>query len=254
MGRDMMQRQRFELKYRLDEELALQIRDYTAEYLQLDENGVGKPAYSYHVHSLYLDSEDLATYWMTINGDKNRFKLRIRFYDEKPESPVFFEIKRRMDNCILKQRGGVHKDAVGGVLTGQLPQTDQLVSRDPRHLVAIQRFIELMQFLEASPKMHVAYLREAWVEPNNDAVRVTFDRAVRGQIERTTRFSTGMSHPVRPFGHDIILELKFTNRFPLWLREMVEKFDLTRCGAAKYCECVDAIGEERLAAKGSSLL
>jgi len=246
MGQDRMQRQRFELKYRLDEELALRVRGYVAEYLQLDENGVGKPSYSYPVHSLYLDSDELATYWMTINGDKNRFKLRIRFYDNKPDSPVFFEIKRRVDNCIFKQRGGAQKDAVAGILAGQLAKPDQVVSKDPRHLVAIQRFTELMQLMEAHPKVHVAYLREAWVDAAGDAVRVTFDRAVLGEIEPTTQFCTEMTHPVRPFGQEVILELKFTNRFPLWLREMVERFGLIRCGAAKYCECVEMIGEEQL--------
>jgi len=241
-----MQRQRFELKYRLDEQLALRIREYVAEYLLLDENGVGKPSYSYPVHSLYVDSDELATYWMTINGDKNRFKLRIRFYDDKPESPVFFEIKRRVDNCIFKQRGGVRKDAVSRVLAGQLVEPEHTVSKDPRHLIAIQRFTELMQLLEARPKVHVGYLREAWVDSASDAMRVTFDRLVQGEIERTTRFCTELTRPVRPFGDEVILELKFTNRFPLWLRAMVERFGLFRCGAAKYCECVELIGEERL--------
>ena len=102
-----MQRQRFEFKYMLDEETAVRVRELILTHLELDENGVGKQDYSYPVHSLYLDSPDLYTFWTTINGDKNRFKLRIRFYNEHPSTPVFFEIKRRMNNCILKQRGGV---------------------------------------------------------------------------------------------------------------------------------------------------
>jgi len=39
----------------------LRIREYVAEYLQLDENGVGNPSYSYPVHSLYLDSDAAAS-------------------------------------------------------------------------------------------------------------------------------------------------------------------------------------------------
>ena len=62
MVRDKMQRQRFELKYRLTEELAPQVREFVASYLDLEENGVGKPDYSYPIHSLYLDSNLLATY------------------------------------------------------------------------------------------------------------------------------------------------------------------------------------------------
>ena len=112
MSQDRMQRQRFELKYLLDEDQAIAVREFLRPYLELDENGIGQPNFSYPVHSLYLDSADLETFWATINGDKNRYKLRLRFYNDDPESPVFFEIKRRMNSCILKQRGGVRKAAV----------------------------------------------------------------------------------------------------------------------------------------------
>src|SRR5437867_6946366 len=108
---DKMQTSRFEQKYIIAEETALRIRDFVRAYLELDENGVGKPEFSYPVHSLYLDSDGLSTYWATINGNKNRYKLRLRFYSESPGAPIFFEIKQRMNNCIRKQRGGVRRDA-----------------------------------------------------------------------------------------------------------------------------------------------
>ena len=98
MAKDKLQASRFEQKYIINEETALQIREFVRSYLELDENGVGKPNYSYPVHSLYLDSDKLTLYWRTINGDKNRFKLRLRFYNNNPDTPVFFEIKRRMNN------------------------------------------------------------------------------------------------------------------------------------------------------------
>jgi len=241
-----MQRQRFEQKYRLDAAQALGVREFVQEYLPLDENSVGKPDLSYPVHSLYLDSDSLATYWATVNGDKNRFKLRLRFYNDLPDSPVFFEIKRRVDRCIMKQRGGLRKEAVPWVLSGQLPQPEWLVSKDPRHLVAVQRFCELAQDLQATPRVHVTYLREAWVSAEDNSVRVTMDRKVQTEPRFAATFSTAVTHGVQPFGWEIILELKFTDRYPLWFRKLVEHFDLVQCGAAKYCEGVEAIGIEQL--------
>src|SRR4030095_13970531 len=132
MGKDKMQASRFEQKYIITEDTALRIREFVRSYLELDENGVGKPNYSYPVHSLYLDSDDLKLYWSTINGDKNRFKLRLRFYNDNPDTPVFFEIKRRMNNCIMKQRGGVRREAVQFLLDGQFPQESHLVSQSPK--------------------------------------------------------------------------------------------------------------------------
>lgn len=243
-----MQQQRFEQKFMLNAETALRVREFISSYLDLDENGIGKPDCAYPVHSLYLDSEQFHTYWATVNGNKNRFKLRLRFYSQDALTPVFFEVKRRVNNCILKQRGGVRKAAVPWLLAGQLPEADHLLSKDPKQLVALQRFCDLMQRLQAHPKVHIAYQREAWVHPTNNSVRVTLDRAVAAEPEFEARFSTQMAHPVFPFGNEVILELKFTDRFPDWFGELVRRFSLSQCGAAKYCEGIDEIGLEKLGA------
>src|SRR4051794_12416894 len=87
---------RFELKYLIPEKTALQVRTFVQQYLEVDEFGVGQPNLSYPVHSLYLDSDDLEIQRRTVNGDKNRWKLRVRYYNESEKTPVFFEIKRRM--------------------------------------------------------------------------------------------------------------------------------------------------------------
>jgi hypothetical protein len=246
MGLDKMQASRFEQKYIVTEEVALQVRDFVQSYLELDENGVGKPNFSYPVHSLYLDSDDLRTYWDTINGNKNRYKLRMRFYSSLPDSPVFFEIKRRMNNCIMKQRGGVRRAAVDEVLAGRLPQLSDLVSKDPKHVLALQNFNRLMLEIGAKPKMHIAYYREAYVPHNDNSARLTMDREVCSEPELTARLSTEMTNPVLIWGRDIVLELKFTNRFPDWMRHMVQIFGLRQCGAAKYVDGVALQGEYRL--------
>src|SRR5437870_8849854 len=144
MRRDRMQQQRFELKYLIPEETALLVRDFVRSYLEMDEFSVGRPNYSYPVHSLYLDSDDLKLYWRTINGDKNRYKLRLRYYSTNADSPVFLEIKRRMNNCILKQRGGVRQDAVEPLLLGRFPDPAYLVSDAAHQMSAVQRFCHFM--------------------------------------------------------------------------------------------------------------
>lgn len=240
-----MQLQRLELKYKISEDMALRLRDYVGSYLELDEYGVGRSNLCYPVHSLYLDSPELRLYWDTINGTKNRYKLRLRYYDERPDSPVFFEIKRRMNSCILKQRGGVKREAVAALLGGQLPEPEHLISQNPKYLVALQRFCHRMTTLGATPKAHIAYLREAWVSHNDNSVRVTFDRQVKCEREFSVGLSTEMPHPLLVFGKEVILEIKFTNRFPLWLEDMIRHFGLLITGAAKYVEGVFAVGEHR---------
>jgi hypothetical protein len=243
MSQDRMQLQRFELKYIIPEEVALAVRDFVASYLEIDEFGATLPNLSYPVHSLYLDSYDLSTYRATINGDKNRYKLRLRFYENRADAPVFFEIKRRMNSTISKQRGGVRRDAVDSLLAGQLPSAAHLISKEPKQLVAIQNFCRLCTNLQATPKAHIFYMREAWISRMDNSVRVTMDRDILCDPEPSAKLSTELVRPVNVFGKRVILELKFTNRFPDWFKELVRVFGLMQCGAAKYADGVALLGE-----------
>ena len=68
MGR--MQEQRYELKYWIHERTAQRLRPYLEQHLLMDEVRDAPADLSYPVHSLYLDSPGLDTYWHTINGNK----------------------------------------------------------------------------------------------------------------------------------------------------------------------------------------
>ena len=218
----------------------------------MDEFGVGKPNFAYPVHSLYLDSDNLEIYWRTINGDKNRFKLRLRYYNDNQDTPVFFEIKRRMKDIILKQRGGVRQEAVPLLLGGHFPAPEHLVRKDPGSLVAVQKFCQLMTELHAKPKSHISYQREAYVS-DDDQVRVTMDRDVLAEPHHEPRVKIEMVRPVRSFPRIVILELKFTNRFPNWFRELVRMANVMQCGAAKYVSGISEIGHRRLGAHAEVL-
>jgi SPX domain protein involved in polyphosphate accumulation len=241
-----MQAQRFELKYLITEDKAKLVRDFVQSAgLELDEYSATRPNLSYPVHSLYLDSDTLMTYWETINGNKNRFKLRLRYYSTDASSPVFFEIKRRMNSCIMKQRGGVKQSAVRALLDGQFPADDHLVAPSAKALVALQRFCELLHKIQARPRVHIFYLREAYVSAS-DTVRVTLDRSVQAEPNLDSSIKTEFHNPRGSYQRDVILELKFTDRFPNWFKELVRVCNIMQCGAAKYVSSIEAIGNPRL--------
>ena len=267
MAKDRLQGARFELKYIITEEVSLQIRDYIRSQLELDEHAVGKPNFSYPVHSLYLDSDDLKLYWSTINGDKNRFKMRLRFYDDDPDTPVFLEIKEKANNkspvkkgapvikikglasnrCRLKKRAPVRREAVAGLLVGR---TDDLYRvTDPKHFGALEEFCERMYELDACPKVHIAYAREAYMSLDDNSVRLTMDREIRAApsgppTEEKFDLSPTMRNPTHIWGQDVVLELKFTHHFPDLFRHLVGTFGLRQVGAAKYVDSVAALGED----------
>jgi hypothetical protein len=252
MAKDRLQTQRFELKYLVREETALAIRRFVSCNLKPDEFAASLPNYSYPVHSLYLDSPDLATYQAVQCGEKNRFKLRIRYYSDT-QSSVYFEIKRRTNDVISKMRAKVKREAVQPLLNGQPPQLRHLAEPDGKQLVALQEFCRLMHKLGATPKSHVAYMREAWMSPVNNSVRVTFDRAVQCEPEFGAGLTTALGEAVAPFDDRVVLELKFVDRMPTWFSEMVRTFGLVRGGAPKYAQGIAVFGEHLVSNRGVGL-
>jgi hypothetical protein len=252
MPTDRLQTQRFEMKYLVREETAQAIRRYLSCYMTPDEFAADLPNRSYPVHSLYLDSPDLATYQAVQTGEKNRFKLRIRYYSDN-DSTVYFEIKRRTNDVISKMRAKVKREAVQSLLNGQPPQLRHLAKPDGKQLFALQEFCRLMHNLGAAPKSHVAYMREAWMSPGSNSLRVTFDRGVRCETEFGVNLKTALGEAVAPFEDKVVLELKFVDRLPNWVSEMVRLFGLVRGGAPKYAQGLLLIGEHRVSNHGVGL-
>ena len=242
---ERLQRQRFELKYRVSEAKAQQIRFFVQNYLPCDSYGITQPDLSYRVNSLYLDSNELKTFRDTINGDRNRFKLRIRYYDYE-DSPVFFEIKRRHNTVIRKKRARIHRWAVKELLADHFPTMDHLVNKTAEQREVLDEFSYLQNLLTAKPTMQVSYKREAYEPVESNAVRITFDREVKSSEVLGGHNLVDNPGHFMAFGDDVILELKFTDRFPNWLQELTEYFHLRQESAAKYVDSIEGLMFKRI--------
>ena len=256
MKSDSMQRRRFELKYRISAQTAQAVQALVRRRLRRDEFTPVIAEEGYPVHSIYLDTPTLGLYHSTINGERNRFKLRVRFYNDDPVSPVFLEIKRRNNNCISKQRAAVHRLALPELLRGGWARPHHLHrGDDSRQLEAARAFCRLRAELYAEPCSHVAYSREAWTSPHDNSVRVTFDRRVCCEPTRQCRLSTEMPNPLPVFPVEtVILEIKFTDRFPDWLNEIVQTLGLSIASAAKYVDGVSLFGPNQFRVRNNHSL
>ena len=234
-------RSRFELKYIISERCAQAIRDFSRQYVEHDAYARLASDHAYRVSSLYLDSPDLALCRATMDGHKDRFKLRIRVYNQAVESPAFFEIKRRVDNVILKERVAVRRAAVQRLLAGHRPRSVDLVEWHPESFTILQRFCDLRATIEARGQVVVSYLREAYVAPNGERVRLTFDRQLSAHAGNDALALRTNGNGFHPRLGGVILELKFTDRFPSWMSQLVEVFDLARGRMPKYVTCVQAL-------------
>lgn len=241
---DRLQKQRFEYKYHINERQAEGIRRFLDHYMELDEYGATQPNLSYPVHTLYLDSPDLKLYQSTVNGDRNRFKLRVRFYESSESSAVYAEIKRRSNTVITKRRAAMTHEAARHIARGQLPPRGGLINPEPDSMSALEEFNKLVALLNAGPVAHIAYLREAWMgEHEHTRIRVTMDREIKSEPRHDMQFDFEMHNPEIVFPDSVVLELKFTDRFPVWFKELVQIYELRHQSAAKYVDGVALRGE-----------
>lgn len=228
---------RLEFKYRITEAAAVSVRRFVEGFLELDSYSKKATSASYAVNSCYLDSSDLHTFWNTVKDSRNRYKLRVRAYDDSPDSPVFLEIKRRIDQHILKSRAKVWRSSVGELLTGRRPEPQDMALKSHSELLSAENFIHLATQIRAVPTAFVRYQREAWTSPDSPDDRLTMDREVEVWPTAELRLRPDPRlQPTRPFGDTVILEMKFNGRKPFWFNDMERVLRLERTSAAKYCE------------------
>jgi hypothetical protein len=225
---------RFELKYQISESRAAAVERFIQPYLHPDRYCKLQPSGSYPIVSLYLDSPDLKLCRESLTGRKNRFKLRIRGYNDDPAYPKFFEIKRRLNFVIIKDRQRVNHREVGRLLGGG-PLPEQYYSTEQESL---KQFLFYQQCINARPFIQVRYLRRAYEDNSGARVRVTFDRQLCFRITDKPEVTLGglgwQKHPIS----DVILEIKFTSRFPVWLTRMARCLELQQQSFSKYANCV----------------
>ena len=147
-----------------------------------------------------------------MDGIKNRYKLRIRFYDDDPATPAFLELKKRTTETIHKLRAMIDKSAVEPLLSGKRPSGADIRSNSDATYRAIAEYCDCRERLQAGGIVFVDYRREAFVSSVAENVRATFDRHVAGYSYRPGKGlkPDGEACPIPSKG--VVFELKYNGR------------------------------------------
>jgi hypothetical protein len=201
----------------------------------------------YTVRSIYLDSTSLRYYHEKQAHLRNRKKIRIRAYNEPNEMGfVFFEIKRKFDSAVVKERVPVPFSKVEATLAsgsfrdfiGLLP--DSTAARD----VGRRLFYHLHKDKLLSTSLAV-YEREAFQGCFDSTFRVTLDHNLRGAIYPRLERLYDEEGLLEAFPGSTIFEIKYDGRLPEWIRMIIARFGLIQRSVSKYCTCVDLFDRRR---------
>jgi len=227
---DEIVRCRYEFKYVISESMAAAVEHFIQPYIKLDPYCEKHSERSYPIVSLYMDSVNFNLCRQTLEGRKNRFKLRIRGYSDAVTEPRYFEIKRRLNSVIIKSRTEVERHNVINALSAlELPDNGNGQDGD-----ILSQFQFYAKQIGACPVLKVRYLRRAYEDENPNRVRITFDRQLAYQVTNKAHISFNGGNWHQHHSRNVILEIKFTGCYPAWLSRMVRGFNLQRQSFSKY--------------------
>jgi SPX domain protein involved in polyphosphate accumulation len=189
----------------------------------------------YHVNTLYMDSPEMKCYHEKLDGIMNRKKVRIRSYvrDYTDDTNIFFELKRRSGEVILKDRMVVK----GGDFKGFTENPFNLLKTEAYRGKFLNEFLWEYSVNRMRPVLLVTYKRKPFVSKFDGRFRVTFD------------YDLSFSHPdglnfeadyEKGFHDLVVMEVKFNGAMPRWFHDIIEEYSLRKDTFSKYCAGIDA--------------
>ncbi|WP_420881476.1 polyphosphate polymerase domain-containing protein [Rhodococcus sp. (in: high G+C Gram-positive bacteria)] len=229
---------RYEIKYLAAERDVPRLREALAAHMASDEFS---PVGGYPVTSLYYDTRNLRFYWEKIEGLRFRRKLRVRLYgppsEATDESPVFVEIKQRVNRVTQKRRIRVPYAQARLLCDERRP-----IEHDDRQRAFVGEVSTLVGNLDLVPTVTTGYLREAFVGTEADlGLRVTIDHRVHGR-DRDFGFALTSENRFIIPPHLCIVEIKANERVPYWVTDLTARLDMSVARISKYCQSVEAFG------------
>jgi hypothetical protein len=233
---------RYEIKYPLSADLIPEVSKAIRQYATFDPF-IPKNQDHYTVRTLYLDTPDLMYYYEKLDGLKVRKKLRIRTYGHKHET-AFLEIKRRYIDIVVKEREKYTSAEIHQLIEGNgnnMTPDPGLVNDDGTEVAG--KFLYHMLKNRLAPTLLVMNEREAYLNPLAPYQRATVDKDIRYYSYPALDdlfYGRGVVSLRQPAG---ILELKFNDFMPFWMRRLEAEFDLCRESISKYSFGIDACRE-----------
>jgi len=233
--------ERYEMKFTIPSKMVRPMADYASIYCSQDRYSQQSEGGFYRVNNLYLDSPNYLFLRRRLERVPNRFNMRVRSYGDDPGLPYYLEVKQKAGDVIRKYRAPV-TDAQWHKVFSEAGFTSDEPPGSAQQEQSRRLFERLTYSYQVTPKLLTQYVRNAWVSDIDDYARLTFDIDLRfmprQEWDLVPREEQMVSYDLETLyndGCDVILELKcYTSRVPLWMIDLIKRFDLKRRSFSKY--------------------
>ncbi len=233
---------RYEYKYFVHNSKIDTLRRMILPFVNLDKFAQNTPNKQYTVRSVYFDTPNYDYYFEKVEGIKHRKKFRLRGYNEIGDgnNVVFFEIKRKYEHPILKNRApSTFNDAMEIFKGNNIEAYIANSKKFPEAVDNVKRFFFHYYQRQLRPVILVIYEREAYVGVCDGTIRVTFDKNLRGVAFPSVDELYSEERARSSIKDHFILEVKFNDYYPSWMKPIIGILGLKQQSASKYVISID---------------
>lgn len=219
---------RHEYKFLIDERQRAELYYRLKNLIPLDANA-GESG-SYWIRSVYFDDYRDSCFRQNEDGINERAKYRIRIYNVS-DAGIRLERKSKKNGMTCKESASLTRGQCDIILRGNtLPMNTQEAQNYPE---VLKQFLVLMMSKGMRAKTIIEYERIPFIYQAGN-VRITFDRNITSSME-TDRFfeKDNLRYPVLAKGQQL-LEVKFDEYLPTFIRDNLETGRLQQTSFSKY--------------------
>lgn len=220
---------RHEYKYYINAFVYHELRERIRYVLKKDRNMTNDEGYL--ISSLYFDDMSDSAEYDKINGTRFRKKYRIRLYNHS-DNYIKLECKTKFNNYISKEGAPLSREEYNSILRGDYKF---LASRKED---VCRKFYADYKAKLLRPVTTVEYMREAYIH-NLGNVRITFDKNISASIGSLDVFDPGYKTVQVPLQGMMIMEVKYDDYIPDYIRRLVHSNHMISCAISKYVMCRD---------------
>ncbi|MFC5703871.1 polyphosphate polymerase domain-containing protein [Cohnella faecalis] len=218
---------RHELKYYMNKHQHQIIRRQLKGLLKPDK--YAGPEGEYHIRSLYFDDIDNKALHEKLGGVRDREKYRIRIYN-RSDKVIHLEKKIKFNDFITKVKEPLSRETYDRIMAGDIEALNV-----PEKPLLAEMYYQMKNRL-LRPKVIVDYVREAYTAITGN-VRITFDKQLKTGLNKHNIFDPNLAM-INAFDEEVIvLEVKYDEYIPEYIRTAVQTEGLVRQSNSKYVIC-----------------
>lgn len=178
------------------------------------------------VCNVYYDTPDFQLIRASIRKPVYKEKFRVRSYGAPSEDDIVYgEIKKKYKGVVYKRRvAAVSQDLKAFLEEGRPLAGEHQIQREIRWF---------FQCYDLSPRVYIAYEREAYLGIEEGDLRITLDRNIRWRQDELALQAGSQGELILPEDR-ILMEIKVAHAAPLWLAEALSREGLFPQSFSKY--------------------